>query len=188
MYARFAARAGLAEDAPYARVIEAVHAIPFGRPAERTPDGVIEEWVGTCSTKHVLLAALLRERRPELRPRLVHRVYRADRESVLRRYGAVAAAAVPEDGLTDVHRYLVIDVGGRDVRIDVTFPGDPGWDGRHSMALACGDGVDFAAGEDPAADKAALEARHCDPRVREPFIAALTDASARRDGGHLGVN
>jgi hypothetical protein len=35
------------------------------------------EWKGTCSTKHALLAQLLRERWPELQPRLVHRVYRA---------------------------------------------------------------------------------------------------------------
>lgn len=178
MYARFAARAGLAEGASYAQVIEAVHAIPYGRPGVRTPEGVVAEWVGTCSTKHALLAELLRERWPELRPRLVHRVYRVDRNSALRRHGPIAAAAVPAYGLTDVHRYLLIDVGGRDVRIDVTFPGDPAWDGRSSMALACGDGEDFAAGEDPAADKAALEARHCDPRVREPFIAALAAAAS----------
>lgn len=175
-YARFAARAGLAEDVSYAQVIEAVHAIPYGRPAVRSSEGVVEEWVGTCSTKHALLAELLRERWPGLRPRLVHRVYRIERDAVLRRHGPVAAAAVPGGGLIDVHRYLVIGLDGRDVRIDVTFPGDPGWDGRQSMALACGDGEDFAAGEDPAADKAALEARHCDPRVREPFIAALSRA------------
>jgi hypothetical protein len=37
----------------------------------------------------------------------------------------------------------------------------------------CGQGEDFPAGENPDADKRALEARHCDAAVREPFMAAL---------------
>jgi len=84
--------------------------------------------------------------------------------------------------LTDVHRYLLITIGCRTVTIDVTFPGDPAWDEHGSMRLSCGDGQDIGAGDDPDADKAALEVRHCDPRVREPFIAALAAASppARR--------
>jgi len=74
----------------------------------------------------------------------------------------------------DVHRYLVIDVAGRDVIIDATFPGDAPWDGCGSMRVACGEGEDHPAGADPDADKARLEARYCDPLVREPFIAALS--------------
>ena len=57
------------------------------------------------------------------------------------------------------------------------FPGDQAWDGHRSMRLACGEGRDFPAGDDPDAEKAALEASYCDPRVREPFIAALALAS-----------
>src|SRR2546421_11975678 len=106
MYARFAARAGLAEDTSYAQVIETVHGIPYGRPSVRTPEGVVEEWVGTCSTKHALLAELLRERWPELRPRLVHRVYRVDRDSALRRVGPVAPEGGAAGGPTHRHRVL----------------------------------------------------------------------------------
>ncbi len=88
-------------------------------------------------------------------------------------FGDEAAAAVPDEGLTDVHRYLLLTLRGRTVRVDATFPGDAPWDGRSDMPLACGDGGDFPAGEDPDADKRALEARFCDPAVREPFIATL---------------
>jgi hypothetical protein len=56
------------------------------------------------------------------------------------------ASAVPDGGLTDVHRYLVMTLAGREVTIDVTFPADQPWDGRRSMRLACGDGRDFPAG------------------------------------------
>jgi hypothetical protein len=136
------------------------------------------EWRGTCSTKHALLAQLLAERWPPLRPRLIHRVYRAQRADVQHRHGAQVASVVPENGLIDVHRYLLIELDGRDVVLDVTFPGDAPWDGASPMPLACGPGEDVAAGADPDADKRALEARWCDPAVREPFIAALASGAA----------
>ena len=72
LFARFVTRAGLPGDASPGQVVNAVQAIPYGRSAARTADGVIAEWTGTCSTKHALLARLLGERWPELRPRLVH--------------------------------------------------------------------------------------------------------------------
>ena len=58
---------------------------------------------------------------------------------------------------------------------DATFPGEP-WDGRSPMPLACGEGADHPAGADPDAEKRRLEAEHCDPAVREPFIAVLGHA------------
>jgi hypothetical protein len=177
LFDQFAERARLPDGASLRQIVDAVQAIPYGRPTSRTAQGALGEWRGTCSTKHALLAQLLRERWPETRPRLVHRVYRVLRADVLHRYGGDVASAVPEGGLTDVHRYLVMTLAGQDVTIDVTFPGDPAWDGHRSMSLACGDGRDFPAGEDPAADKAALEASHCDRQAREPFIAALTRSS-----------
>lgn len=180
MYARFAAGAGLPDEATVRDTIDAVQAMPYGRPADRTPEGAVRDWRGTCSTKHALLAVLLLKRWPLLRPRLMHRVYLVDRRSAHDRHGPSVAATVPAQGLMDVHRYLVIALDGRDITIDVTFPADPRWDGRSSMRLACGDGWDLAAGEDPDADKAALTARYCDPHVREPFIAALAAANAAR--------
>ena len=52
-----------------------------------------------------------------------------------------------------MHRYLVITRAGREMTIDITFPGDQPWDESRSMCLACGDGRDFPAGDDPDADK-----------------------------------
>jgi hypothetical protein len=173
-FERFLQRAGLPADVSLADVVAAVQAIPYGRPRERTPAGVLVDWAGTCSTKHALLSELIGERWPQSNPRLVHRVYRADQATVRERFGEGPAAAVPADGLVDVHRYLVLSRAGRDVIIDATFPADPRWDGESDMPLACGPGRDYPAGDDPAASKAALEAAHCDPRVREPFIAALS--------------
>ncbi|MFD5636665.1 hypothetical protein ACFWJM_21385 [Streptomyces sp. NPDC127077] len=166
-------RAGLSEDASVAEVVDAVRMMPYGRPAERSAQGALAEWRGTCSTKHALLAAVLIERWPHTEPRLIHRVYRCTPEDAARSFGPLAAAAVPPEGLWDVHRYLTVELDGRRIVIDVTFPSGPGWDGAGSMPIACGPGTDHATGSDPDADKRALEEAHCDPRVREPFIAAL---------------
>ena len=170
---RFLARAGLSRSADPRDVVEALRAVPYGRPEPRTEDGLVEQWRGTCSTKHALLARCLQELVPTSEPRLVHRVYNLTREAAEPAFGAAAATAVPPEGVTDVHTYVVATLGGRDVVLDATFPG-PEWDGVSDMPLAAADGADFPAGADPAATKAALVEAHCDPAVREPFIAALS--------------
>jgi hypothetical protein len=155
-------------------LVEAVRALPYGRPSDRTVEGMARERRGTCSTKHLFLAHELSRRFPETEPRIVHRVYRLERERAVRLFGKRIAPAIPENGLTDVHRYLTICVGDARVTLDVTFPGTPPWDGRSSLPLACGEGRDYPAGDVPDAEKRALERAHCDPAIREPFIAALT--------------
>lgn len=159
-------------------LVEAMRDLPYGRPSDRTVKGMLHERRGTCSTKHLFLARTLTERFPETEPLIVHLVYRLDRATAKERYGERVAQAVPEDsGLIDVHRYLTIRVGGQRIVIDATFPG-PRWDGYSALPLACGPGDDHPAGEDPDADKQLLEREHCDPAIREPFIAALTAASS----------
>ena len=129
----------------------------------------------TCSShRHYASASRIRSRRS------CTAFYRAEREQIRERYGDEVAAVVPEDGLVDVHRYLLIRVGGRQITLDVTFPGGEPWDGRSSLPLACGPGEDIAAGDNPDWDKRALGARYCTPAAREPFIAALTAASEAR--------
>src|SRR3712207_856577 len=86
--------------------------IPYGRPSELTTRGVLNEWRGTCSTKHLLLAEVVHERWPACRPQLVHRVYRVTRDFAAMTWGDGVAAAVPERGLIDVHTYATLVVGG----------------------------------------------------------------------------
>lgn len=158
-------------------IIEAVRALPYGRPSDRTVEGMLREGRGTCSTKHLFLAQILTERFPETEPAIIHRVYRLDRPHARELFSADVAAHVPDDGLIDVHRYLTVLLNGRRIDIDATFPG-PAWDGRSSLPLACGLGSDYPAGEDPEADKQSLEHQHCDPDRREPFIAALASSQS----------
>jgi hypothetical protein len=160
---------------PVIDLVEWVRALPYGRPGGRTVAAMLEERRGTCSTKHLFLAQRLAHGHPQLRPTLVHRVWRVRRRDALRRFGAAAASVVPPEGLVDVHRFLLIALPGRRVAVDVTFPGVPPWDGRSAMPLACGPGVDYVARGHPDAHKRGLERRHCDAAVREPFIAALAE-------------
>lgn len=164
-----------ADDASLLDLVEAVRALPYGRPAGRTVEGMLRERRGTCSTKHLFLARRLAERFPETEPQIVHRVYTVDRARAQELFGVEAATAVPDGGLVDVHRYLTVVLGGQRVQIDATFPG-AAWDGRSPLPLACGPGEDRPAGDDPDAEKRALEEEHCDPTVREPFVAALARA------------
>jgi hypothetical protein len=101
-----------------------------------------------------------------------------DQELAERLFGESVARVVPADGLIDVHRYLTIKLDGQRVTVDATFAGEP-WVGQSAMPLACGQGDDFPAGEAPDDDKRALEDEHCDPAVREPFIAALAARSRK---------
>jgi hypothetical protein len=137
---------------------------------------MLREGRGTCSAKHAYLAREIECDFPELRPQIVHRVYRVERTEAEELYGKEVSHHVPEGGLVDVHRYLTIEIDGDRITIDATFPGEP-WDSRSALPLACGPGDDFPAGSDPDADKRQLQAEHCDPAVREPFIEALGRAS-----------
>jgi orotate phosphoribosyltransferase len=168
-----------AEDTSLVELVDAVRALPYARPSERTVEAMLRERRGTCSSKHLFLARALFERFPETDPQIVHRVYHLDRDQAEQLFGAAVAEAVSVDGLVDVHRYLKITLKGQRLIVDATFSGEP-WDGRSSLPLACGPGKDFLAGEEPDDDKRALEEEYCDPAVREPFIAAL---ATRSQGG-----
>lgn len=155
-------------------VVERVRAIPYGRNTNHTPSGVLREARGTCSTKHALLAHLLAHH-GDLDLRLVHRIYRVDRKGARALFGNAAAERVPPEGLVDVHTYATILIDGRRTVIDVTFPSSAEWDGCSDMPLACGEGIDIPAEDDPWVQKARLVAKHCNTAVRESFIAALSD-------------
>lgn len=163
-------------DTELRELVEAVRALPYGRPSDRTVEGMLRERRGTCSTKHLFLSQILTERFPDTRPQIVHRVYRLDRPLAGEMFGVQIAACIPIEGLVDVHRYLTIALDEQRIVVDATFPGEP-WDGCSSMQLACGPGTDHPGGEQPNAEKHALEQQYCDPLAREPFIAALESQS-----------
>ncbi len=168
-------------DSSPAELVEAVRTLPHGRPPEESVESMLIEGRGTSAPKHLFLAQVLAQRFPDTRPALVHRVYRLERPRALALFGPDVAAALPADGLTDVHRYLMITLGGRRIPIDATLPGAP-WDGASALEPVCGPGQDFPAGADPDAAKAALECEYCDAGARAAFLQALEACAARAAG------
>jgi len=168
-------------DQEVVALVEQVRSFVYGRPSDRSVAAMLREERGTCSAKHRYLAQKFVEGFPDLEPQIVHRVHRIDREHALENFGEQAAGVVPPEGLVDVHRYLTIELNGRRVDIDATFPGPP-WDGYSDMPLACGPGVDHPSEGDPDWEKRALEERFCDAALRDRFIEALSlSAPALRD-------
>ncbi len=156
----------------------AISRIPYGRPSSQSPEAVLADWRGTCSTKHLLLAAIVRECWPELDVQLWHRVYPVTKELAFDKWGPQVAEIVPESGLVDVHTYATIRQGSQRITVDVTFPLDH-WDGAMAIPLACADGVDYPAGPNLLAEKANLVETFCNPELRELFIAALAQVEAQ---------
>ena len=168
----FVNRSGVV-DPDLRSTVLALSRIPYGRPTSPTAAGVIHEWRGTCSTKHLLLRDLLKDRWPSTAVQLWHRVYRLTPELARVRWGPEVASSVPDDGLADVHNYATVQLTREPVVLDVTFP-VASWDGESSMDVASGEGEDRPAGHDLIAEKEQLVAAYCDPAKREPFIAALS--------------
>jgi hypothetical protein len=166
----------VAADASLQELVEAIRGLDYGRPSDRSVEAMLRERRGTCSSKHLFLAETLGRRFPETKPQIMHRVYRLDRNRASKLFDERVAKVIPDEGLVDVHRYLTAEVEGQRIVIDATFPGPP-WDGITPLPLACGPGEDFPAGSDPDAEERQLEAEHCNPAVREPFIEALAQAA-----------
>lgn len=177
LWSDFIMKSGLDEAYDVRDVVEAVRRIPYGRPTARSAEAVVRDWRGTCSTKHELLAIFVRDRWPDLQPRIMHRVYNLTPDVARRLFGEFAASVVPVGGVRDVHTYMTAIIGGRRLVVDATLPGLR-WDGDSDMPLACGDGTDFDGGSDPRATKAWLVAQHCDAAARDRVIEGLSAIGA----------
>src|SRR5262249_13897387 len=84
-------------------------------------------------------------------------------------------------GLVDVHTYMAVAAGAEPVRIDVTFALPAVWNGDGHMRLHCGEGFDVPGGRFPNRMKRDLVSLHCDPAIRERFIAALSETPRYRE-------
>jgi hypothetical protein len=168
----FVRKSGLT-DPDFRSTVLTISCIPYGRTASPTAAGVVHDWRGTCSTKHLLLRDLVGERWQSIDVQLWHRVYRLTPELARAKWGPTVASTVPFDGLIDVHNYATVRVAGAPVIIDVTFPITM-WDGTSPMSVASGPGEDQPAGHDLMAEKQRLVTKYCEPAKREPFITALS--------------
>jgi hypothetical protein len=155
-------------------LVEAVRMLPPGGGPEQTPQGMLRQARGTSAPKHLFLAQVLAQSFPSTDPQIVHRVHRLLPERAAELYGAQVAAALPPEGIVDVHRYLLVDLGAGHVALDATTAGDP-WDARSPLPPVCGPGTDVIATDDPERERGELEAEHCDAQARAPFLAVVRE-------------
>jgi len=133
---------GTVVDAPLA--FRLVRDLPYRRPSDNRPRTLIDEWRGTCSGKHRLLAQLLSECGYRTRLMIATYFYRLDPSGK----ALPELTRILEQGpVPDVHNFLEVGTrGGRWVAVDATWPAgaevlgfavNEAWDLSQSQQVAC---------------------------------------------------
>ena len=171
------------ESVTVERAFSLVRDMPYRRASSRRPEAIVEEWQGTCSGKHYLLADIFREM--GLEARVIMCTHRFTSQNTghlpeeLRRL--VAYGPVP-----DVHTYLRVNTAQGWTVVDGTWPGSaaplgmpvngefaPGRD----MIVACDpiETLPVPEGRDPQEFKEQMIAKFCgeSSQVRDDFIEGL---------------
>lgn len=171
------------EDLSPQRVFTLVRDMPYRRASSRRPESIIEEWQGTCSGKHYLLAEVLREMGMEV-----------DLMMSLHKFEVKNAGHFPpklmgmlaEGPIYDVHTFIKVRTGRVWTTVDATWPSNveqlgmkvnhefnPGAD----MVLACNPLETFRVPpeQDPQEFKEDLIERFCGAhsRRRDDFIEGM---------------
>ncbi len=91
------------------RAFALVRDMPYRRASSRRPEAIVDEWRGTCSGKHYLLADIFRELGMDLRVMMcTHRFTEKNTGHFLTGLRKLVA----EDAVPDVHTFLWVDTGG----------------------------------------------------------------------------
>ena len=99
-----------------------VRDMPYIRASSRDPEAIIQEWRGTCSGKHYLLKRLFAELGYSSRLIACTTVNLIDPKKVR---GKLRTLLKQSDGrFVDVHNYLVLELPGKEMIVDATWPID----------------------------------------------------------------
>lgn len=113
---------GLIEDGTIidaAQAFALVRDMPYERASEPRPETVIEDWRGTCSSKHLLLGALLRELgRDNVVMTVLHEF--TPRNSPW--LPPTLLAEVQSEPVPDVHNFLMVEDEAGWFAVDATWP------------------------------------------------------------------
>ncbi len=113
---------GLVEDGAIidaARAFALVRDMPYERASASHPETAIEEWRGTCSSKHVLLGALLRELG---RDNVVMTVLHEFTPRNAPWLPPALLAEVEREPVPDVHNFLMVEDETGWFAVDATWP------------------------------------------------------------------
>ena len=166
------------------RAFALVRDMPYRRASSRRPEAIVEEWTGTCSGKHYLLADIFREMGMNLRVMMCTHRFTADSTG---HFPAELRALVAGEGsVPDVHTFLWVDTDRGWTLVDATWPSsaaplgmavNPKFRPGENMTLACSpiDTYEVPAGQDPQEFKELLIREFCaDGSIaRERFIEGM---------------
>jgi hypothetical protein len=97
-----------------------VRDMPYTRASSRDPETIMREWRGTCSGKHYLLKELFAELGYHSRLIACTTVAHIDPQSV---WGKLRKLLEQSQGrFVDVHNYLILELQGREMIVDATWP------------------------------------------------------------------
>ena len=97
-----------------------VRDMPYSRASSRDPETIIQEWRGTCSGKHYLLKSLFAELGYSSRLIACTTVTHIDPKTV---QGTLRKLLEQSEGrFVDVHNYLVLELPGKEMIVDATWP------------------------------------------------------------------
>jgi hypothetical protein len=165
------------------RAFALVRDMPYRRASSRRPEAIVEEWRGTCSGKHYLLADIFRELGLETRVFMATHRFTAKNTS---HFPPDLRALVAHGPVPDVHTYLSVSTPAGWTLVDATWPSSaaplgmpvnrefrPGAD----MTIACDpiESLPVPEGEDPQQFKEQVIARFCgqSSQTRDDFIEGL---------------
>jgi hypothetical protein len=97
-----------------------VRDMPYTRASTRDPETIIREWRGTCSGKHYLLKGLFAELGYASRLIACITVTHIDPQKVSGRLRRLLEQS--EGRFVDVHNYLVLELPGKEMIVDATWP------------------------------------------------------------------
>ena len=105
------------------RAFALVRDMPYRRASSRKPEAIIEEWCGTCSGKHYLLADIFREM--GLESRVIMCTHRFTTENT-GHFPSELRELVAEGPVPDVHTYLRVKTAQGWMVVDATWPSSAG--------------------------------------------------------------
>ena len=165
------------------RAFALVRDMPYRRASSRRPEAIIEEWRGTCSGKHYLLADIFREL--GLESRVIMCTHRFTPENT-GHFPAELRQLVAVSPVPDVHTYLRVNTAEGWTVVDATWPGSAGPLGMtvnrefkpgRDMTIACEpiETLPVPKGREPQEFKEQVIREFCgaSSRVRDEFIEGM---------------
>ena len=165
------------------RAFELVRDMPYRRASSRRPQAIVEEWRGTCSGKHYLLADIFRDLGLESRVIMCTHRFTAENTG---HFPEELRALVAGGPVPDVHTYLRVKTLDGWTLVDATWPSSAGPLGMtvnrefvpgRDMSIACDpiEALPVPEGMDPQEFKEQVISEFCgnSSSVRDEFIEGL---------------